>query len=797
MKWLYVLICISVVAAVLPPHAIGDDNCKIERVRKRTSPPASESATRKIEYVGQMPGEAESKVKVQLWAVVIGVSLYKQAEQPVNGMTIRNLKYAADDAQSVYDFLRSRQGGSFPETNINLLLDEDATKANIERSLKWLEQAQRQDYFVIFIAAHGAIVPSKEDSSANTPYFIAYDTDLNDVPGTAIDMRVIQDMMKEKKLPAKGLVICDTCHSAGVVDERRRAGSSSIPSLSIPANSAFIKEINSLEEGVGFLLAAGQLEGSMELDSLYHGVFTYCLLDALRGEADFNYDGKVNFCEVGNYLVEEVPKLTKDQHVLVFPKTIDANLLPLSIVSYSINERDEYSTLVIRSPDIDGVEFALDGKPFGKLTVGIETSLMVRPEQHKIEFSRDGRSLGSLTVVPESGKFTKVDIQSAFSERSDVERQKGLPTIYYLPEKELSEKAETLYKQGVENFDKQRFQEAIKDFDAALNENKGTYQRALVYRGRALQSLQRHGEAVESFKRGLDLKPSDYEAETLLMEARLASGLNSNDIVKSLKDIIRRHPNYFYARVVLGDALLSRRDLRGAERELRYALLSFPDSPASHMILANILAHAPDISKRKEAIAEAGAARELFMKIGKKQVEFKRGSLLHLIFGGGRYLNEPALAEVDYILAKAYINALILNPADHSRLEYLAEASKYLDESRSIAQKNSLKPRLALIYALSMQHDMLKGDTTSGIKNGKLALSQSASLTGDDIKCVIYPLLSQAYESNQTIRNHLSEAIKSQQEYIDVCRGYMPAKEMTEAQKRLEILKAEEAARKR
>lgn len=790
MKRHSILICISVLLAVLSLPARGQDNCKLDRTRKKSSPSAID---RKIEYlVGQQPGETESQVKVQLWAVVIGISLYKQDDQSGSGPLISNLKYAADDAQSMYDFLLSGQGGGFPEKNIKLLLDEQATKNNVEQALEWLKQAQPQDYYVIFIAAHGAIGPSVGKTDAKAPYFILHDTNPENMPGTAIDMRVLGEMA-EKSLPQKGLVICDTCHSAGVVDRSNRERS-----LSIPATPLFVEEVKSLSKGVGFLLAAGQLEASRELDTLGHGVFTYCLLNALRGEADFNQDEKINFCEVGNYLVEEVPKIVADQHVMVMPNTIDANFLPLSLVRYT-EESDSHSTLLIRSPDIDGVEVAVDGKRIEKLKVGIETALMVTPKEHKLEFTRNGTVVGSLIVKPESGRFMKVSIESKFAGSGDSQEQIGLPVSFNLPEKQLSEKAEDLYKQGIESFDKQRFQEAIKQFDAAIKENNGVYQRALVYRGRALQSLQRYKEAVDTFTEALKLKPSDYQAETLLLEAMFDSrnNLSTDKIISKLKDIKRRYPDYFYARVVLGDVLFSRGDLRGAEQEIRYALLRYPNSPASHMILANILAYASEKSKRTEAITQAKIARDLFMKIATKEKEFKRGSLLHLILGGGRYVNEPALAEVDYILSKAYIHALLIDQASDNRAIYIAEASKYLDESRSLALKNSLKPRLALVYALSTQLDMLKADTTSAIMNGELALRESVTLTGDEIKCAVYPLLSQAYESDQTNRNHRLKAIENQQKYMDTCRVYMPKNAIPKAQEKLDRLKAEIADRKR
>src|ERR1044072_4533967 len=48
---------------------------------------------------------------VQLWAVLIGISRFKNGDQDVGGMPIQNLLSAADAAQAIYEFLRSEEGG--------------------------------------------------------------------------------------------------------------------------------------------------------------------------------------------------------------------------------------------------------------------------------------------------------------------------------------------------------------------------------------------------------------------------------------------------------------------------------------------------------------------------------------------------------------------------------------------------------------------------------------------------------------------------------------------------------------
>jgi hypothetical protein len=137
--------------------------------------------------VGATTGERASGARVDLWAVLIGIARYKYGDQDSKVGTIRNLKHTVEDAESVRDFLMSPEGGGFHEDHIFSLLDEDATKANVEAALLKLKQAKPNDFFVIYIAAHGANLPfadPKTNTTSDVPYFLLYDTDLADVEKT-------------------------------------------------------------------------------------------------------------------------------------------------------------------------------------------------------------------------------------------------------------------------------------------------------------------------------------------------------------------------------------------------------------------------------------------------------------------------------------------------------------------------------------------------------------------------------------------------------------------------------------
>ena len=56
-------------------------------------------------------------------------------------------------------------------------------------------------------------------------------------------------------------------------------------------------------------------EISKEDDRLKHGIFSYFLLEGLKGEADQNQDGIITVSELFSYISREVPKASnQDQH---------------------------------------------------------------------------------------------------------------------------------------------------------------------------------------------------------------------------------------------------------------------------------------------------------------------------------------------------------------------------------------------------------------------------------------------------------------------------------------------------
>jgi uncharacterized caspase-like protein/tetratricopeptide (TPR) repeat protein len=696
-------------------------------------------------------GRAE---QVNLWAVIIGVSKYKYGDQNLEGYQITNLKNAADDAQAIYEFLKSPEGGGFRDESegghMVLLRDEQATKANVEAAMAKLKQARPNDYFVLYIAAHGTIMPSRDPATGQTveiPYFVLFDTDLRNPKATAMQMDKFQQIVSE--VPAtKGLVLSDTCHSGGVQLAGRDAADSSRR-----ANIRYIEEMNSVTKGVGIISAADQLEQSFERDDLNQGVFTYCLLQGLSGNADADFDGKVTFNEISAFLRDEVPKLTENkQHPKSNTTAIEANFLPLSVVSYAevaaTGAPDQYGLLVIRTPDVDGVEVSIDGKPFAKFAAGTQRAVMARIGARAITFSR-GELRREIRATVEEGKPRLVEVNITFSESDSAEDSLVEPSdkqlsVYLRDEKPPTKEARDLFTRGVDSFNRQKFDTAIDLFNSAIQSMGGVYADALVFRGRAEQSLGRKEAAVATFKAAFQLRPTDFETQTLLAEAKFNAGYNVEEVIADLRSVIRRHPNFDYARVVYGDVLLSRRDFARAEFELRRAVLINPKSPPAHLILADALTYQESKEKQRRAVEEAEKAVVLLAEISRKQTSSRglsRLSISHVVLGGGKYLNAPAMAEARHIAAKTLTRMVERDETVTNPDQYLDRARAHLIEALKLAEGLTDKRRLVLVLDTSAQNYFLKGDSLRAIQDAERSLKLAESI----------PDLKDFYEAHYTL----------------------------------------------
>jgi len=238
------------------------------------------------------------------WAVIIGISNYHDTRIP-------SLRYASADAISFYNWLISPQGGKYAPSQVKLLLNEESTGKNIKNALfVWLKQAIEEDLVTIYFAGHGS--PESPDSPDNL-FLFAYDTQYDNIAATGFPMWDIETALKRFIKAKKVVVIADACHSGGVgqsFDVARRAARA----IKVNPISSGLQNLSKIGDGVCVISASDDKQFSQE-DTKWgggHGVFTYFLLEGLKGKADYNEDKNITLGELIPYLSEQVRRATQN-----------------------------------------------------------------------------------------------------------------------------------------------------------------------------------------------------------------------------------------------------------------------------------------------------------------------------------------------------------------------------------------------------------------------------------------------------------------------------------------------------
>ena len=259
------------------------------------------------------------KQRGKIYAVIVGIGEYQN--------TRLNLRYAVNDAQSLYDVLTDPNYGGIPQDNIKLLLNRDATDRKIKGAIgKWLgNQAKLEDTVIIYYAGHGA-------PEGDNTYWVTHNADINDLYTTALNNNEIAGMLARVRAK-RTITFLDSCYSAATVlrDDKSRAVIKTIPWNKYSG------------EGRVTISASDGKQDSLELEEYQHGVFTYFLLKGLKGGADANHDGIVDVDEIWDYVkyqVSEAARKAGNPQTPVFMGTIKAGI-PLTFNLPVLREKQQ------------------------------------------------------------------------------------------------------------------------------------------------------------------------------------------------------------------------------------------------------------------------------------------------------------------------------------------------------------------------------------------------------------------------------------------------------------------------
>ena len=216
-------------------------------------------------------------------ALIAGVGRYKSLE-------IKDLAGPSGDVQRFYQLLTGRNGYGFPEENVCVLLDEEATIRRFREGFRkaLIERARPKDVAVIFFAGHGSQLP---DSNGDEPdekdeSLLLHDSWTSGVGELTDDE--FNSLLGELHQNTQNItVIFDSCNSGSATraSSRLQARFQRRPSELLPKPSE-VADGDAAQSWIpddlpGLVFFAAAADGTPALETGGRGIFTDALIEVL------------------------------------------------------------------------------------------------------------------------------------------------------------------------------------------------------------------------------------------------------------------------------------------------------------------------------------------------------------------------------------------------------------------------------------------------------------------------------------------------------------------------------------
>ena len=230
--------------------------------------------------------------KPSIHALIIGIDEYKNPKLRLN--------YSVADAHLFEQTIKTQTNGLFDQVNVTLLkTKKETTKDSIVKELKKMRALNPSDLFIFYVASHGTV----DDGE----YFL-----ITSNVGSTSTRKLKQNALSQNEIKAlianipttKKFIVLDTCNSGALGD------SIQVALLTRGMSEDTAMKVLGRAIGSTILSASSSVQTALE-GYKGHGLFTYVLVDGLKGKADMNQDGFVKTTEIADYLDDEVPLIAE------------------------------------------------------------------------------------------------------------------------------------------------------------------------------------------------------------------------------------------------------------------------------------------------------------------------------------------------------------------------------------------------------------------------------------------------------------------------------------------------------
>ena len=229
----------------------------------------------------------------KFWIVLVGVNRYFDSN-------ILNLRYCANDCKELAEALEIATG-EFQHTEIISLYDGSnlpPERSQIITSIQQFRFAKPEDTVLFYFSGHGYL------DSNNRPVLCVADTRLDNLAETGLKLDFLLNELSQCRAQRQ-LVWLDACQ------EREQQPDSQTKQNPTQQLSAALKEQAEKSQNFHAMLSCDKQERSWEIEELQHGLFTFCLIEGLRGKAanskgQIDADGLFNYVErITSHVIED------------------------------------------------------------------------------------------------------------------------------------------------------------------------------------------------------------------------------------------------------------------------------------------------------------------------------------------------------------------------------------------------------------------------------------------------------------------------------------------------------------
>ena len=206
----------------------------------------------------------------------------------INDYPDRRLKLdcAAPDARDIRQAFLTYSRRQFPGgVQARLLLDAQATRANILEGLQWLAgKAKGNDVAVVFYAGHG------DSQIEGQFYLVPFDANLRKLGATGVSGESLRKALGD--LPCTTMLILDACDSGGF--DAKATKTRKTRALPTATDTMLRQMVND----AGLVVMCGAAKGTEAAEENGHGFFTRAIIEGLSGKADVYKKGRVDLIDL-------------------------------------------------------------------------------------------------------------------------------------------------------------------------------------------------------------------------------------------------------------------------------------------------------------------------------------------------------------------------------------------------------------------------------------------------------------------------------------------------------------------